>query len=80
MSQLNIHVTADPEILEAIRGLTQAIKRLPIGQTPAPAQPTPPIPTPTPAPEVKPTSTPAPVAGPHARLCMGIWAPDSVPA
>ena len=66
MSQLNIHVTADPEILEAIRGLTQALKRLPLAQTsaPTPVQATPPIPTTTlaPVPEVKATPAPTPEA------------------
>jgi outer membrane biosynthesis protein TonB len=63
MSQLNIHVTSDPEILEAIRGLTQALKRLPAGAAPAPTAETPPIPTPAAPAETKPAPAPAqPVA------------------
>jgi hypothetical protein len=82
MSQLNIHVTADPEILEAIRGLTQALKRLPLAQAsaPAPAVATPPLPStpPTPAPEVKPTPALVAPAPTPAAAVAALTAPEDV--
>lgn len=68
MSSNVITITADPEVLDAIRGLTQALKRfnttVSTTQTEAPAAAVPPIPatTPAPAPATTPATTPAPKA------------------